>query len=766
MQDFRYSVEMSGRRYDVNETREPVGYGNNHNTVGDWRAAGRSPSNALSGSQATQITVSHNGFALSAASGSIVFPQMRPLRAFPLETNERNKGSDLLKDEDLYGDLLLLLSRLVDERWYHEIIGALGYQRKCGQRGGDLLIEHLAKNHPLPNAPSFQVTRSITGEYSAEDTIQLEILEYVNRRDLIGGKYKEKHGYELVTRRVTGVYRHGIERGVRLWSDKLELEYADAYLLGSALRILHQRLDGMEAEMLSKQADDLRKRRREDFSRKHPTLSRFVSALRRTSMQPKGNRIGETEQRRDDLSQRNRQLLPIREALESLEAACEQNDPLNRGQIKAAFARLIPGGAPATDAVVPLLRELVESRSGKTWEVLSELAQMPRTPSALSLVQHVMTVSDVTEAPSTARFTPVILGPGKVAWEGSRVRDAARKVLHAWDVKPIEDPDLRKQESIAAALSITLPTSEQERKLVEAIRRVAAGTDNAFVASQAAKELGDGGLSIIQGILERDPHGWAGRAAVIALEGVSSAGAIPLLRIALRSHFAATRHFAANVLSRLHDQGIALRETVGLARELLAEEVDDDLKKTLSRVVAVDPAASRTRDSGQAEDRRAPTALVSCSHVRRQPIGVCKGTRYVRCTDCGKVTPSRQCESPLEATELVTLLNASGKDSRWRSAARDLFFLGWEPVPVEHRVLIALIACRPSDAAAEGHAATPVLVNVLREFHRDDFLSFPSEIHPKSPTASSIEALRRASSSACLIARQICARNDGASATC
>jgi hypothetical protein len=118
--------------------------------------------------------------------------------------------------------------------------------------------------------------------------------------------------------------------------------------------------------------------------------------------------------------------------VETLVALCTELGILFPDQhVNQAVEELRREGEPGSRALAVLIRELMDCRSPKITYVLAAAGQATPTPELLDAVRAVAETSELTEAPANPRFTPEIIGGGRVGWTSGTYRAVVAKAHQA-----------------------------------------------------------------------------------------------------------------------------------------------------------------------------------------------------------------------------------------------------------------------------------------------------------------------------------------------
>jgi len=84
--------------------------------------------------------------------------------------------------------------------------------------------------------------------------------------------------------------------------------------------------------------------------------------------------------------------------------------------IKKVAEELLQEGESGSQALSVLIRELLDCRSKEITYALRVAGQVLPTPELIRAVRAVTEASELTEPPAHSRFTPEIVGGGRVGW--------------------------------------------------------------------------------------------------------------------------------------------------------------------------------------------------------------------------------------------------------------------------------------------------------------------------------------------------------------
>jgi hypothetical protein len=101
------------------------------------------------------------------------------------------------------------------------------------------------------------------------------------------------------------------------------------------------------------------------------------------------------------------------------------------GDIKQAADELLQEGESGSRALAVLIRELLACRSPKITYALRVGGQVSPTSELLGAIRAVAEASELTEAPVNSRFTPEIIGGGRVGWTSGTYQGVVRTALEA-----------------------------------------------------------------------------------------------------------------------------------------------------------------------------------------------------------------------------------------------------------------------------------------------------------------------------------------------
>jgi hypothetical protein len=123
----------------------------------------------------------------------------------------------------------------------------------------------------------------------------------------------------------------------------------------------------------------------------------------------------------------------VEEGIQTLVELCTESGILYEQEyVERASAALEPEGEAASHAVAQLISELLGCRSPKLQLVLQVAQHLKPAPSLVDAVLAVKAADELVPAPTRGRFTPEIVGGGKVGWTSGttqRIREAAARTL-------------------------------------------------------------------------------------------------------------------------------------------------------------------------------------------------------------------------------------------------------------------------------------------------------------------------------------------------
>jgi hypothetical protein len=99
--------------------------------------------------------------------------------------------------------------------------------------------------------------------------------------------------------------------------------------------------------------------------------------------------------------------------------------------INQAVEELLQEGEPGSRALALLIRELMVCRSPKITHVLAAAGRVTSAPELVDAVRAVAEAPELTEAPTQPRFTPEIIGGGRVGWTSGTHRSVVARALQA-----------------------------------------------------------------------------------------------------------------------------------------------------------------------------------------------------------------------------------------------------------------------------------------------------------------------------------------------
>jgi hypothetical protein len=123
---------------------------------------------------------------------------------------------------------------------------------------------------------------------------------------------------------------------------------------------------------------------------------------------------------------------PASKGIKTLVALCTEMGILFPDQhVNQAVEELRREGESGSRALAELISELMDCRSPKITYVLAAAGQVTPTPELIDAVRTVAEASELTEAPANPRFTPEIIGGGRVGWTSGTYSAVVAKALRA-----------------------------------------------------------------------------------------------------------------------------------------------------------------------------------------------------------------------------------------------------------------------------------------------------------------------------------------------
>jgi hypothetical protein len=267
-------------------------------------------------------------------------------------------------------------------------------------------------------------------------------------------------------------------------------------------------------------------------------------------------------------------------AIHTLIEVCSRNDLLDDSLLNQAIKELKAEGTVGAQAVAALVHDLLAGRSAQIGNALWAASKLSPTAELVRAVQDVISAKPLISQTTSSRFTPEIVGGGRIGWTdgtASRVREVARDALKAFGVAPENDPDeLMKQK----AFQSVQVSSQDEIKLKELITNTALGKEHTITTQEHAAKMGSKCIPMITKLVEADLNGRIAWAAVDALRQMNTPLALPIIAQALKSSYPGTKNCAIWYLRKYPSE-----EGKAIARRHLPFEKDPEDRKWLEDLI-------------------------------------------------------------------------------------------------------------------------------------------------------------------------------------
>lgn len=237
---------------------------------------------------------------------------------------------------------------------------------------------------------------------------------------------------------------------------------------------------------------------------------------------------------------------PTSKGITTIIEVCSRNDLLDNSLINSGIKELKQEGADGARALAELIGEMLSCRSAQIRVALWAASELKAVPELISALQEVASASSLTPQPMQCRFTPEIIGGGRVGWTdrtAQDVKEGAKNVLRELGSLPPEGTAKGEQGTAGDQ-----GWSEGQRELVRLVKAFAARETHLQHVKEQIKTIEREAIPVLRDMLESDLNGPVGLAVVQSISDVEAEHGLPLIAMSINSDHDSIRNVSIGYL--------------------------------------------------------------------------------------------------------------------------------------------------------------------------------------------------------------------------